>query len=531
MGCKRSKNVFRNYPQHLGIVAFTGIITCVLILFMTRNPKLYASFSNNDCRQSESVINLEQNNDNDDEYSSPVWTRISDSIHVYSAHFDPRIIHGPHFSIFSPDYSWKMRTSNLHKSSLVRIIGIRRFPPTATIIARNPMAWLLIKDETLFSDDHECKLFLANGSTFSSAVLTYHVVEEGIKTFAASFFNCYFDLEGNDDLFRGGFVALVPKNEGEYPLKLLKIQNTRRPDVVSPQNVKNLSLAICTRPLFSSPEGDFALVRKLTQFISYYVALGVNFFTFYELSTFPGVRKYLRELRRRQDFRHNFRLHVQKWNLPTGNTSELWDYGSLAALNDCLYRNMWADHVLFLDLDEFIVPQKEHSLGQLINYLEEKSGSKNRLSISPPQILIRNTFFCSEFCSATGENTVTSATLEDTFPITTCRTRTKRVWHAKLRTKFILRPTLSISVGHHTAHNFWRNSSNSGRRTDDKVEVYQDPRQQNSIIADVGVALLNHYRECGPISTKKQPILNRLTIKDEKIVRILKQRNFKWLRY
>lgn len=406
MGCKRSKNVFRNYPQHLGIVAFTGIITCVLILFMTRNPKLYASFSNNDCRQSESVINLEQNNDNDDEYSSPVWTRISDSIHVYSAHFDPRIIHGPHFSIFSPDYSWKMRTSNLHKSSLVRIIGIRRFPPTATIIARNPMAWLLIKDETLFSDDHECKLFLANGSTFSSAVLTYHVVEEGIKTFAASFFNCYFDLEGNDDLFRGGFVALVPKNEGEYPLKLLKIQNTRRPDVVSPQNVKNLSLAICTRPLFSSPEGDFALVRKLTQFISYYVALGVNFFTFYELSTFPGVRKYLRELRRRQDFRHNFRLHVQKWNLPTGNTSELWvrtyvqicigyhnriqhnctdtqDYGSLAALNDCLYRNMWADHVLFLDLDEFIVPQKEHSLGQLINYLEEKSGSKNRCVFMP----------------------------------------------------------------------------------------------------------------------------------------------------
>jgi hypothetical protein len=124
---------------------------------------------------------------------------------------------------------------------------------------------------------------------------------------------------------------------------------------------------------------DTKILAKLVQFISYYVAVGVNNFNFYDFSISPQVRKYLALIS--SHFRENkkppidFRVIVQKWNLPTGNVSELWDYGSLAALNDCLYRNMnTSGYVLFLDLDEFIVPQKEEheTLLELINYLEEK---------------------------------------------------------------------------------------------------------------------------------------------------------------
>jgi len=41
-----------------------------------------------------------------------------------------------------------------------------------------------------------------------------------------------------------------------------------------------------------------------------------------------------------------------------------------AALNDCLYRNMYkSKYVAFLDIDEIIVPRQNYTLIQLIKYV------------------------------------------------------------------------------------------------------------------------------------------------------------------
>jgi hypothetical protein len=129
----------------------------------------------------------------------------------------------------------------------------------------------------------------------------------------------------------------------------------------------------------------------------------------------------------------------------------------------------------------------------------------------PSQILFRNTFFCDEFCS----NSSLTSKNNNNFDISSCITRTKRVWNEKLRSKYLVNPRKIISVGHHTSHNFWPVS--------DKFRV------DAFLTADVNESLLYHYRECGSISSKQEKILNRLTIEDMTIHRVLNRKDFKWI--
>ena len=47
--------------------------------------------------------------------------------------------------------------------------------------------------------------------------------------------------------------------------------------------------------------------------------------------------------------------------------SEIRTEGLFAALNDCLYRNMWKfNYLLLIDLDEFVVPRQNRTLPQMI---------------------------------------------------------------------------------------------------------------------------------------------------------------------
>lgn len=202
---------------------------------------------------------------------SPTWIRISDTIHVYSAHYDPRIPHGPELSQSTLSSSRYLQNNFLKVNlSLIRIIGIKRFPSPALIRATNPLSWLHIKEETYFHEKYDCQLFIHQGNSYTkitSSLLTYHVIEEGIKTFAACFFNCYFNATiGNSS----SFVSLTPKNVANYPDKLLRVE-TNFPENFDKPSDKPSSLAICVRPLFSLPQQDFALRRQLIQFISYYV--------------------------------------------------------------------------------------------------------------------------------------------------------------------------------------------------------------------------------------------------------------------
>jgi hypothetical protein len=230
----------------------------------------------------------------------------------------------------------------------------------------------------------------------------------------------------------------------------------------------------------------------LSQFISYYESQGVSNFSFYDLGLSARVRDYLRKLGSESNI---LSISLSPWNLPTGNWTELWDYGSLSALNDCLYRNMREKTlVIVADIDEFMVPQGR-SIGSRTGSLKDILFSRKLSKYS--QFLIRNTFFCKEFCEPM------PTTLPQPIPVLSCTNRTKRIWNVKLRSKYVVRPLDLLQVGHHTTTKFLRG----------------DPRLSQSFEFPTSKMILNHYRECGSISTSSQPILNRVVIQDESMLK------------
>lgn len=60
-------------------------------------------------------------------------------------------------------------------------------------------------------------------------------------------------------------------------------------------------------------------------------------------------------------------LELLPWDLRMRSQKEIRTEGLFAALNDCLYRNMYRySHVALIDLDEFIVPRHNDTLVDLI---------------------------------------------------------------------------------------------------------------------------------------------------------------------
>ena len=240
-------------------------------------------------------------------------------------------------------------------------------------------------------------------------------------------------------------------------------------------------LAICVRPLF----GPMDNLVAITQFLSFYEAQGITHFHFYDMGISGRIRKYLEQLSS-----SSLSISLSQWNLPTGNWSELWDYGSLAALNDCAYRNMFHKSlVIVVDIDEFMVPQGSSS-AWTSESLTTLLTSKNLTDYS--EYLVRNTFFCKENCTHPNSD-------DDFLPILTCFNRTKRIWNAKLRSKYIIRPEHVIQVGHHSVTKFMGDAR--------LKKTYEFPTNQ---------LILHHYRECStiPKTGKEKPVLNRVTVYD-----------------
>lgn len=66
-------------------------------------------------------------------------------------------------------------------------------------------------------------------------------------------------------------------------------------------------------------------------------------------------------------------LTLTGWQYPEGLNNEIGYFGQTAALNDCLYRNMYkSKFVLFNDIDEIILPVKDWDWSSLMENLQKK---------------------------------------------------------------------------------------------------------------------------------------------------------------
>jgi len=471
------------------------LVSIFIVLVLT-----HANFRNNELYSGQKLSmqthsGIRSSDDDESDETNNMWIRISDSIHIYSAYLDMR-----------PFIINKSRlVSNSSQYTLIRIIGLLKVPPKRQIIKEDPFKWLRIKDEAEVSNQYTCKLviYLQNGEKVTLSeenILTRSIFEEGIKVFAGTFFNCYVKL-GNEEIKRligssnsSLYVSMAPVNVSGYPDKLLRV---RMKNISSSSDKKKLSdnkikLSVCIRPLFGVDT-----LNRLSQFVSYYRLMGVERFNFYELSISPEVRKYLLRLKLTGT---TINVSLRKWNLPTGNTSELWDFGSLAALNDCLYSEWVKEEsndndevvVLFVDIDEFIVPQGKNKDGMDLIKLIGSVGDFHELKA-------RNVFFCKEFCGGNGSSS-------SSHDITRCFIRTKRIWSAQDRSKFLVKPGNVVSVGHHSVTEFVQ------RRDPLYLAKY-------SKVMSKDLALMNHYRECRSLGESKT--LERKCVKDTTLLELL----------
>ena len=133
-------------------------------------------------------------------------------------------------------------------------------------------------------------------------------------------------------------------------------------------------------------------------------------------------------------------VKVIDWHLP--EELDLFYYGQNLALNDCLYRNMYsAEYLVFLDLDEFIIPRKHGRWIDMMYPVLRKNAAG---------YLVRNVF-ATEAPWANHPMRLRGSPAEEALkPRTlTHNVRTIEVFPARKRSKYILQPKNVEQLGVH----------------------------------------------------------------------------------
>lgn len=420
---------------------------------------------------------------------APLWTRVTDSIYTYSAFWDSRESLDP-------------------PGPVVRVLGLLRYNNNQMEYKPGSGVTGVVKEGALNST---CFLWYT-GQGYREGVLRAFVYEEGLKVFVGTFFLCYPEL-----LSTSNSSSSVTERSNLIPYAVSLVSNEKNTSTTTPPNMHKLiylktqqltlknnnpsdsnnnSSAVCVRSLF----GPYSDLKGITQFISYYSSvLRIRHFYFYDLAIDVMIRDFLVRLGDLGVF-----VYILPWNVPTSDWEELWDLGSLTALNDCIYRSSGLhQHVALVDIDEFIVPRTSVTgLAELYqNVLLYKHGTRGDAA------LIANVFYCYEFqnntASENGEVSESSIKYEkarnltknltsqhprnlkttqkkkndDDFPMFQLTRREARLWPPRYRSKMVVMPEFVLSAGHHMVHNFLT-------------------RHVKNTASPKHMSVLHHYREC-----------------------------------
>ena len=367
----------------------------------------------------------------------PTFVSVTSNFHAYSAYWDVR-------------FSW---------GNFVRILGLIRYE-LSTLEEINKYKWNGKINST--SLNFICFLWYDDYDIPAEGNLKAFIYEEGKLKYVGVHFLCFPPSEKQTG--RSPYaVSVLPKSQSNYPHKLIRVQNLNK--------YKNTT-TICVRPLYG-PYNDKLLIA---QFIIYYHRiLSINNFIFYDMSITNSIRQLIERL-------HNYGINIDllSWNLPTGNITELWDFGTLTALNDCVYRSV-GKYVIVVDLDEFVVVQnkKIQHVGQLYqDVLENKKGKIG------DAVLFLNRFFCYEYASSMSnfsyKNSLSTQRTVKFLPILELSEGERRLWPPRQRSKMLLFSNSVVAIGHHHVLQF----------IDDSYKNIPSPQS---------LAVMQHYRKCKDI--------------------------------
>lgn len=109
----------------------------------------------------------------------------------------------------------------------------------------------------------------------------------------------------------------------------------------------------------------------LLEFLEMNTLLGISHFTFYNHTLGPRascvLQHYMNDSLHSNASTARATVDMLPWDLKMRSQKDIRTEGLFAALNDCLYRNMYRyQYVALIDLDEFIIPRHNDTLLEMI---------------------------------------------------------------------------------------------------------------------------------------------------------------------
>ncbi|XP_055295408.1 uncharacterized protein LOC129565073 isoform X2 [Sitodiplosis mosellana] len=261
-------------------------------------------------------------------------------------------------------------------------------------------------------------------------------------------------------------------------------------DLVNTTHITNIpdKIGVCVKPFHF----DYDSALHLLEFLELNTILGASHFTFYNHTLGSRASCVLKHYMngdfladdtsngskseyRRPIANQRATVNVLPWDLRMRSQKDIRTEGLFAALNDCVYRNMYRyQHLALIDLDEFLIPRYNNTLSELLKWMKYRINGRNTGAYS-----FQNSFFYLQFPDDpivySHDNSVNLALRAAL--ITQRKTRRRAKLHPqKQRSKYICKPDAVVEAGNHFVWEFITG------------------RGSLNVPADAGI--LHHYRVC-----------------------------------
>lgn len=203
---------------------------------------------------------------------------------------------------------------------------------------------------------------------------------------------------------------------------------------------------------FSVLQSNYSNYKRLIETLEINRMFGAQRFVFYNLSSTREIQLVL------ESYERNGIAEVIQWtSLPV---TEVHYYGQLAALNDCMYRNLYrSTFVLFADLDEIVVPRDNLSISDddWTNMFEYATrdwlSAGNGVDQFPGAYMLRNVFFWTNnrklFGNFSGFEDWLSRSEAPTIESQMTVLRETYIWPYNARSKYFVWSKAAVMIGIH----------------------------------------------------------------------------------
>ena len=280
---------------------------------------------------------------------------------------------------------------------------------------------------------------------FESPVLYYEMCENHLQPYGGWILSCNMPRSIGDGI-QPCFVSIgleypYPAIDATLPiLRIEALESDTRPQI---------DFGVCVPPLFGSVSKE-----SIVQFVEMVQLLGASHVVFYNYSVGWEVDNVL------SYYTSKNIVSVLPWDF---GEHEIWYNGQSIAINDCLYRHMSTiKHIMFMDLDEFLIPHNPYGTtwADIVNELKSDST-------------------CGYSFKSTSFSTKSNETSVSNNHPAIVKLKSRSELFSRIRNKVMVLPYRILEIGIHHVSRPW-------------------PDEHNYMVTkvDPSTAYIHHYRDC-----------------------------------